>query len=90
MSHRRTQGQGGRPKSRTGSAVVQFEEDEQTGPVCGVSECWSPNSEENGILLPPSSRTPGRRQQRLANPSRSRPMGGIEKVSIFIATVPKS
>jgi len=33
--------------------------------------------------------TTGRRQQRLANPSRSRPMGGIEKVAIFTAIVPK-
>ena len=56
MSHRRgAPGPSGRPKSRTGSAVVQFEENEPN-PVCGVSECWSPNSEENGIIIPPGSR----------------------------------
>ena len=79
MSHRRTQPGQGRPKSRSGSAVVQFEEEDAINVnVCGVSECW--NQSNDDVPPAPTPRGTSRRSQRLNNPSRSRPMGGIEKV----------
>ena len=80
MSHRRTQPGQGRPKSRSGSAIVQFEDEDNINTnVCGgVSECWNQNNDD--IQPAPTPRGTTRRSQRLSNPSRSRPMGGIEKV----------
>ena len=77
---------GGRPRSRTGSAIVQFDQDPHhhggdggCGDECGgrcspstcrVSECWSPTGFED-----------------MAHGLASRPLGGLEKV-IEYRTVP--